>query len=69
MSPSHFAERIVGALLPHEAREHVLGDLAERYRSPGQYAADAALTIPYVAFSHARRTLDPLTVAIEFKRE
>ena len=65
MNPSPLAERIVGALLPAEAREHVLGDLAERYQSPAQYAADAALTLPYVVFSHLRRTVDPIRIAIE----
>ena len=49
--PSKLAETIVGFFLPAERREEVLGDLYERYRSPGQYAWDAVRTVPYVILS------------------
>lgn len=38
------------------AREHVLGDLAERYSSLGQYLLDALRTVPAVVISQIRRT-------------
>jgi hypothetical protein len=37
-------------------REHVLGDLAERYESLGQYLFDAVRTVPSVIGSQIRRT-------------
>lgn len=42
--------------MPPLAREHVLGDLAERYTSPGQYMLDALRTVPAVVVSQIRRT-------------
>jgi hypothetical protein len=56
--PSRFAEAVVGFLLPPAAREHVLGDLCERYISPLQYFADALSTVPLVIVSRIRRTAD-----------
>jgi len=40
--PPAFLERLVGRLMPASVREHVLGDLSERYRSTSQYIVDAA---------------------------
>jgi hypothetical protein len=57
--PSKFAETIVGVLLPPACREEVLGDLHERYRSPGQYAFEALCTVPLVILSRIRRIADP----------
>jgi hypothetical protein len=57
--PSQAAEAIVAILLPPACREEVLGDLHERYRSPAQYGAEAACTVPLVILSRIRRTSDP----------
>jgi len=54
--PPVAAERIVRFLTPPQAREEVLGDLAERYRSPGQYVWDGLTTIPFVIASQIRRS-------------
>jgi hypothetical protein len=54
--PSVLIESVVRLLLPPPAREHVLGDLAERYRSPAQYAFEALRTVPFVVASQIRRT-------------
>ncbi len=51
-------ETIVGALLPPSCREPVMGDLCERYTSPGQYLADAFRTVPFVLWSQIRRSFD-----------
>jgi hypothetical protein len=63
--PSKAAEAIVAVLLPPACREEVLGDLHERYRSPGQYALDALRTIPMVALSRIRRTADPKVLLLQ----
>jgi FtsH-like protein len=54
--PSKTAEAIVAVFLPPSCREVVLGDLHERYRSPGQYALDAMRTVPMVIYSRITRT-------------
>jgi hypothetical protein len=54
--PSTPIEGVVRLLTPPACREHVLGDLWERYRSPGQYLKDATLTLPFVIVSRIRRT-------------
>jgi hypothetical protein len=54
--PPALIESVVRLLVPPVAREHVLGDLAERYSSPGQYVAEAARTVPLVIASQVRRT-------------
>ncbi len=53
--PSKTAEAIVAIFLPPACREEVLGDLHERYRSPGQYALDAIRTVPLVIYSRIIR--------------
>src|ERR1700761_6294141 len=55
-APSKLAEAFVAVVLPPACREEVLGDLRERYRSPGQYALDALSTAPLVILSRIRRT-------------
>ena len=62
---SKFAEAVVAFLLPRSCREEVLGDLYERYRSPLQYAADVARTVPLVITSRIRRNSDPQIALIE----
>ena len=54
--PSAAIESVIGLLVPPLAREHVLGDLAERCTSPGQYLREALLTVPAVVISQIRRT-------------
>ncbi len=54
--PHPLIERFVGAFCPPIAREAVLGDLAERYRGPGQYLAEAFAVLPLVVFGQIRRT-------------
>ena len=54
--PPVLIDAIVRTLIPPACREHVLGDLWERYRSPWQFVLDAAGTIPFVVASQIRRT-------------
>ena|SRR5258706_15717163 len=56
--PSSLIEAVVEALIPAAYREHVMGDLNERYTSPSQYVADAIQTVPFVLWSHMRRSFD-----------
>src|SRR5260370_6368150 len=65
MKPPGLLEGMVGLLIPPASRENVLGDLQERYRSPGQYVVDALSTVPMVAFSRIRRTTDPQILLME----
>ena len=58
-APPRVMEAVVGFLLPPACREHVLGDLHERYTSPRQYLVDALLAVPLVIASRIRRTTDP----------
>ena len=46
-------------------REHVLGDLHERYSGPWQYLFDAAGTVPRVVLSQARRNANPPVLLME----
>jgi len=63
--PSQVIETLIGFLIPPACREYVLGDLHERYENPGQYLADAALTVPLVIASRIRRTSDPVVLLME----
>ena len=63
--PPRMLEAMVGLLIPPACREHVLGDLHERYQSPRQYVADAMFTVPSVVRSRIRRTTDPQVLAME----
>jgi hypothetical protein len=58
-------EAIVGFLIPPACREHVLGDLHERYSGRLQYALEAACTVPLVILSRIRRTTDPQVLLME----
>ena len=53
--PPELMERIVRLLVPPASREHVMGDLSERYRSPGQYLIEALRSLPFIIVSQARR--------------
>jgi hypothetical protein len=62
--PHPIIEAFIGRLLPPACREHVLGDLHERYISTGQYVHDAVRTIPFVIWGQIRRTSSaPLAIA------
>jgi hypothetical protein len=63
--PSKTAEAIVAVFIPPACREEVLGDLHERYISPGQYGLDASRTIPLVIVSRIRRTADPQVLLMQ----
>jgi len=53
--PPAVIESIVRLLVPPVSREHVMGDLSERYRSPRQYLMDAFLSLPLIVASQVRR--------------
>ena len=55
-TPPRFLEFMVGLLVPRASREHVLGDMHERYRSRLAYIADAASAVPAAIVSQIRRT-------------
>lgn len=54
--PHPLMERLVGPLIPPQAREAVLGDLAERYRSGSQYVLAALGVLPAILLGKIRRT-------------
>jgi hypothetical protein len=60
--PPALIDAIVGHLIPPACREHVLGDLCERYTSPIGYLVEAIRTIPLVIAGRIRRTCDALLV-------
>ena len=57
--PPAVIENIVRLLVPPASREHVMGDLSERYRSPRQYLTDAFQSLPLIIASQVRRTSNP----------
>jgi hypothetical protein len=63
--PHPIIEGIVARLLPLACREHVLGDLHERYVSTGRYVWDATRTLPYAVWGQIRRTTSPLLAVAE----
>ncbi|HEV3333674.1 MAG TPA: hypothetical protein VG096_21970 [Bryobacteraceae bacterium] len=63
--PSKKLETMVGLLLPPACREHVLGDLWERYRGNWQYLREALRILPMLLVSRIRRTVDPQLLLIE----
>jgi hypothetical protein len=63
--PSKIAEAIVAVFIPPACREEVLGDLHERYGSPGQYSLDALRTVPLVIVARIRRTADPQVLLMQ----
>src|SRR5262245_58099479 len=60
--PPKLIETLVTRLIPAPCREHVLGDLHERYNSPSRYILDALSVLPYVVFSQVRRTASGLLI-------
>ncbi len=63
--PSKIAEAMVAVFVPPACREEILGDLHERYSSPGQYGLDSLRTIPLVIISRMRRTADPRVLLMQ----
>jgi hypothetical protein len=53
--PSRWPESLAAALVPPASREHVLGDLSECCRSPGQYLSTLASVLPGVILRQIRR--------------
>lgn len=58
-------ERLVAILIPPACREHVAGDLRERYTATGPYIAESIVTIPFVVYSRIRRTTDSGVLLLE----
>jgi hypothetical protein len=58
--PTALAETVVRALVPPASREHVLGDLQERFTSTRQYVLDALAALPFIVGSRIRRTTHPI---------
>lgn len=54
--PPVLIETIVRLSIPACRREHVIGDLWERYRTPGSFLLDAIRTVPFIVVSQVRRT-------------
>jgi hypothetical protein len=72
-APPRFLEFLAGLLLPSACREHVLGDLHERFSSPLGYIADLATAVPAVIITQIRRAtpypfllLEVLVVYVSF---
>ena len=63
--PPVLIDAIVRTLIPPACREHVVGDLWERYRSPLRFLLDAARTVPFVIASQIRRTSTVGSVLIQ----
>src|SRR5689334_7624418 len=57
--PPKIIERLIELLLPPTCREHVLGDLRERYTELRRYIAEVIYTVPRVIESRIRRTANP----------
>lgn len=64
-APPKTIEAVIGFLTPPACREHVLGDLHERYTSLGPYLADSISTVPLVVVSQVRRNTDTQVFLIE----
>jgi hypothetical protein len=63
--PPVLIDRVVRTLIPPAAREAVIGDLWERYRSPLSYALEALNVMPFVIASQIRRTWNPPMLGIQ----
>ena len=65
MPPPVYLEYVFGWLLPPACREHVLGDLHERYESPRRYVIEGLSVLPPVIVSRIRRTTDGHVLLME----
>lgn len=64
--PPALVDAIVRALIPPACRESVIGDLWERYTTPGRYLGDAIRTLPFLVVSRLRRTTNASMSAVVF---
>jgi hypothetical protein len=55
--PPALIEAIAARLIPPDSREHVLGDLHERYTTPGRYARDVVSLAPRLVVRRVWRIL------------
>ena len=65
MTPPRFLVSLVKLLLPRASREHVLGDLHERYASPIGYVRDAASVVPAEIIGQIRKSTPLPYIALE----
>jgi hypothetical protein len=63
-APPPALEWAVECLLPAPAREAVIGDLREVYRSPRHYIREALRTVPRIVLGHAWRNANPLLLGL-----
>ncbi len=63
--PPAFIEKLLWFLLPPACREHVLGDLQERSKSPKEYTREGLALLAPVIASRIRRTTDYQLLLIE----
>jgi hypothetical protein len=63
--PPRVIESLLAFLIPAVCREHVLGDLHERFTSLRQYIGDGVRTVPYVILSRIRRVIDMRVLLME----
>lgn len=63
--PPRWMEALAAILLPPACREHILGDMRERYQSPGRYFIEGARAIPFVILSRVRRVANGGTLLLE----
>jgi hypothetical protein len=63
--PPALIDALVRLSIPQPCREHVVGDLWERYRSPSRFLVDAVRTVPFVVASQIRRTTTLSAVFIQ----
>lgn len=63
--PPRVIETLLAFLIPPVCREHVLGDLHERFTSLREYVGDGASTLPYVILSRIRRVIDMRVLLME----
>ena len=54
--PPELIEAIIARLIPPACRENVMGDWAERYKSPAQYLFSALAALPFIVASQILRT-------------
>ena len=64
--PPKFLERLVGFAIPRASRDHMLGDLHERYVSPFGYLKDAASAVPAALLGQIRRVVPLPYLLLEF---
>ena len=62
--PSKIIEAVVGLLVPPASREHVLGDLRERYAGTRSYLSDALSAVPGAIAGRLLRTTGWQLVAL-----